>query len=671
MSVSLCVLRIEIDEELPEMGDNSGESDLHKDQKKDRGARGSRSITVETYASVSMGPNSVSGILPTSSRQTPLEDSDSTAEAEETISFFCGNPLIEVTKGVLHLYKENSVLGARDLLAFAAACQQDIAHVRFLRDGSLDHYMALLTFRTVQAAREFHSAFDGVPYSSLEPNALCHVAWVSRVEWGRDGTPPPSHTELPTCPVCLERMDESVAGVLSVQCAHAFHADCLLRWGDASCPVCRCAQTPEPRQHSLCFECEKQKDQESHDSTEDETKENVSGVAEGLLDGVEAGALWICLICGHVGCGRYERGHAAEHFLASNHTYALQLGSNRVWDYAGDNFVHRLVQNKGDGKLVAAEGGFTTEDGLACGGEKLDSAQLEFTYILTKQLDRQRLFYEEKIARIESEHATECENLKSRAEEVETQATQLQEQIKSLNKENKSMEKKLHQLTSRLTTLQGELAEERSLAAALATSQAEWQARAKLREENFKKEVEELKEQLRDVMFFVEARDRLQQSDDASQAELASASVSVAPPAKPRRKRHEPSERRWLSPPMDIRSLRGYLVRCRLLVGIGYLLQRECATGILTHWTVNSGSTGFTWDGRSTTATDAPKWLQFIDACLHITAFIIYEGAWPRPEPLMATGGLMGGPGRPLVPPSRHNLICNSYVHHNAFVLTI
>lgn len=30
----------------------------------------------------------------------------------------------------------------------------------------------------------------------------------------------------------------------------------------------------------------------------------------------------------------------------------MNLGNNRVWDYVGDNFVHRLVQNKGDGKLV-------------------------------------------------------------------------------------------------------------------------------------------------------------------------------------------------------------------------------------------------------------------------------------------------------------------------------
>ncbi|KAH9638770.1 hypothetical protein HF086_002010 [Spodoptera exigua] len=494
MSVSLCVLRIEIDEDLPEMGDNPVEMEAAKEQKKkDRGARESKTITVETYASVLTGPNMDTGILPTSSRRSPPEHSMS--EDEDTISFFCGNPLVEVTKGVLHLYKENEMkeaeeaktlcllsvpgaLGAPDLLAFAAACQQDIAHVRVLRDGSPDHYMALFTFRTSDAAREFHETFDGVPYSSLEPNALCHMAWVSRVEWARDGTPPPSHTELPTCPVCLERMDESVAGVLSVQCAHAFHAECLVRWRDARCPVCRCAQTPEPRGQAVCFQCER-------------------------------AAL------------------AAKHFLASNHTYALQLGSNRVWDYA--------VQNKADGKLVAAEGGFTSEDS-ACGGEKLDSAQLEFTYILTQQLDSQRMFYEEKMNKLEAEHISECEKLRFRATEAEASSSKLSEQVATLTKENKNLERKLQQVTNKLSVLQNELSEERGLAAALANSQAEWQARAKLKEETFVKEVSELKEQLRDMMFFVEARGQLQQAN-VSQDELAAAQVSVAPPPKPRRRR--------------------------------------------------------------------------------------------------------------------------------------
>lgn len=75
-----------------------------KDQKKkDRGARESKTITVETYASVLTGPTSETGILPTSSRRSPP---DRVSEERETISFFCGNPLVEVTKGILHIYKE-------------------------------------------------------------------------------------------------------------------------------------------------------------------------------------------------------------------------------------------------------------------------------------------------------------------------------------------------------------------------------------------------------------------------------------------------------------------------------------------------------------------------------------------------------------------------------------
>ncbi|XP_013188310.1 BRCA1-associated protein [Amyelois transitella] len=547
MSVSLCVLRVEIDEDLPEMGDNPADSEAAKEQKRrDRGAREAKTITVETYASVLTGPN-VPGILPTSSRRSPPEGSVS--EEDETISFFYGNPLVEVTKGVLHLYKENELkeaaeeaktlcllavpgaLGASDLLAFAAACQQDIAHVRVLRDGSLDHYMALLSFRTSQAAREFYEVFDGVPYSSLEPNAVCHMAWVSRVEWARDGTPPNKHTELPTCPVCLERMDESVAGVLSVQCAHAFHAACLARWRGAACPVCRAAQTPEPRGAASCAHCRAHEEEEEGEGEEPRDIQNLSGVAEGLPDGAESGSLWICLICGHVGCGRYKNGHAAKHFLASNHTYALQLGSNRVWDYAGDNFVHRLVQNKADGKLVASEGAAAEP----C-GEKLDSAQLEFTYILTAQLDSQRAFYEDKIASIAQAHSSEVAELSARAKTAEEENVRLKDEVSTLSKGNKQVERKMTHLTAKLSTLQGELSEQRSLSTALARSQSEWQSR----EEALTREVADLKEQLRDVMFFVEARSQLQQAAAAgavSADEVAGAGLSVPPAARPARRR--------------------------------------------------------------------------------------------------------------------------------------
>ncbi len=99
----------------------------------------------------------------------------------------------------------------------------------------------------------------------------------------------------------------------------------------------------------------------------------------------------------------------------------MELGQNRVWDYVGDNFVHRLMQtDSADGKLVEAEPGLGRasfgdgsgaaniggEDGTGkCGGgesvsvvggipvasdEKMDSIQLEYTYLLTSQLEAQR-----------------------------------------------------------------------------------------------------------------------------------------------------------------------------------------------------------------------------------------------------------------------------------------
>ena len=61
-------------------------------------------------------------------------------------------------------------------------------------------------------------------------------------------------------------------------------------------------------------------------------------------------------------------------FQETNHTYSMQLSNNRVWDYAGDNYVHRLVQNKSDGKMVRV--GDERDDNLG-DDEKLDSIALE------------------------------------------------------------------------------------------------------------------------------------------------------------------------------------------------------------------------------------------------------------------------------------------------------
>nr|PUA84803.1 Zn-finger in ubiquitin-hydrolases domain-containing protein [Toxoplasma gondii TgCATBr9] len=53
--------------------------------------------------------------------------------------------------------------------------------------------------------------------------------------------------------------------------------------------------------------------------------------------------LWLCLVCGHCGCGRYRSGHAKAHSAGTRHRFCLHLASGRIWDYRGDVFVHRLL----------------------------------------------------------------------------------------------------------------------------------------------------------------------------------------------------------------------------------------------------------------------------------------------------------------------------------------
>lgn len=131
-------------------------------------------------------------------------------------------------------------------------------------------------------------------------------------------------------------------------------------------------------------------------------------------------ALWICLICGHIGCSRYHQGHAFQHYRETHHCYAMQLGNNRVWDYVGDNFVHRLLQNK-DGKMVEGGPTATKAEGAAM-EEKVDSVQLEFIYLLTSQLETQRQYFEERLGRLE-QHSV-------------VQTTELREKLSQISEEN-------------------------------------------------------------------------------------------------------------------------------------------------------------------------------------------------------------------------------------------
>ena len=83
-----------------------------------------------------------------------------------------------------------------------------------------------------------------IPSRKTEPlqSEICHVVRVLSVEVDTEDTVgqsisrlglPHGSYEIPTCPVCLERMDASVTGLVTVPCSHTFHCTCLSKWGDS------------------------------------------------------------------------------------------------------------------------------------------------------------------------------------------------------------------------------------------------------------------------------------------------------------------------------------------------------------------------------------------------------------------------------------------------------
>ncbi|XP_019855979.1 PREDICTED: BRCA1-associated protein-like [Amphimedon queenslandica] len=446
-------------------------------------------------------------------------------ELPDNIPFFSGIPSVEVIKGIIHLFRDRSrpveectsevlcVLGVpahislNDFLTFISASLSSLLALQVVRDSTPNQYMVLLTFKNKLQAEEFYLHYNMKRYSSMEKR-ICQLVYASQIEVirsSRDSLTSPAApseglTELPSCPVCLEKLDESV---LTILCNHSFHTDCITRWEDSTCPVCRYTQIPEPSSENTCSKC---------DSNEN---------------------LWICLVCGHVGCGRYHGGHAQEHFTSTQHTFSMQLGTQRVWDYIGDNYVHRLVQNKGDGKMVEIPGQEELGE-----DEKIDSLQLEYTYLLTSQLESQRLYFEEKLTRVEEEAREQISQLEGRCRSTVIEKERLEEKMEE---ERKEREKKYQQLHGRLTKVLNELGEEKELNKCMSDNQKvfcerfallEEETEAKLRKKD--KDIEDLREQVKDLMFALDVQQKISQSSPEKQQEFREGHMVVThtPPGK-------------------------------------------------------------------------------------------------------------------------------------------
>ncbi|OQD66083.1 hypothetical protein PENPOL_c005G04499 [Penicillium polonicum] len=454
-----------------------------------------------------------------------------------------------------------SYLSPPDFLGFMGQkTMDDVSHFRMIRTARANRYMVLMKFRSGRKAREWQKEWNGHVFNSVEPET-CHVVFVKTVEiqvvdsgtpaaehgalpsnlstpsrppvsstgqatlTGKPLAPPtPALIELPTCPVCLERMDETT-GLLTINCQHVFHCTCLQKWKGSGCPVCRYTQDDYRKSNTAL-----KPDEEPQECSVCHSEEN----------------LWACLICGTIGCGRYDNAHAFAHWKETAHAFSMDLTSQRVWDYVGDAYVHRIIQNKTDGKLLelpaADHSALDPPDwGDAVPREKLENMSIEYTHLLTSQLESQRAYFEEvveravdkasqasaaaAVAEVNASNASSClEELQAKYDAVTI------ETLPSLEHDRARAEKKAEKFEALARSFEKGFQEEKAM-----------NRNMLLKLENLAKEVDGLKvanadlaEQNRDLTFFISGTQRLQGQGE----EVEQGTVSVPdPPAASKKKR--------------------------------------------------------------------------------------------------------------------------------------
>ena len=201
----------------------------------------------------------------------------------------------------------------------------------------------------------------------------------------------------------------------------------------------------------------------------------------------------------------------------------MDMTTQRVWDYATDGYVHRIVQNQTDGKFVeltptSTQAPQSHDDDFDdyVPREKMDNIGLEYTHLLTSQLDSQRMYFEEIVERA-ADKASQATQSAERATAASVrnaeQLTTLQvshdvlckDTIPSLEKDRDRATRKAEKFEAMARKLEKEWRDEKAMNQSLMTRITHLGNQL----EAVKTEKTELEEQNRDLGFFISGMEKL------------------------------------------------------------------------------------------------------------------------------------------------------------------
>lgn len=166
--------------------------------------------------------------------------------------------------------------------------------------------------------------------------------------------------------------------------------------------------------------------------------------------------------------------------------------------------------------------GPSPSDALAA--EKVEAIGIEYSYLLTSQLDSQRAFYEDQQRGLERQlvSAEEMISLLRASTPDPNIISTLEERAVVAEERAAKAESRLEKSLQLTRRFEKDLKEERTVSEGLMTTIADLRGKVDLAEkdrERMKGEMAEMSDQLRDVMFYLQTRDKIESSAAATTAE--------------------------------------------------------------------------------------------------------------------------------------------------------
>ena len=240
-----------------------------------------------------------------------------------------------------------------------------------------------------------------------------HLIALSYVEFHNiseiDTHKPLNSFELPSCLLCLLRIESNISHLKAKGSALVYFQDNVWSSLAEKCKVCKLLK----KNTIHCGTCK--------------SDENT----------------WVCLICGFLGCNRYLEGHAEAHFDESSHLMAVEVTFHHVWHYLRDVFVH-IICKTNNGKFIElhdVEDNSIDKQSLS----RYDQIAEDYNANMVENFSIQRAFYENKLEGMLAVFEDRINGLKIESEKYKGMIVKLKKTLESEENEKRNKLKEMRQ----------------------------------------------------------------------------------------------------------------------------------------------------------------------------------------------------------------------------------